>query len=379
MLFTLHTYQIVGFCLIGLLMILFGFTAGFDLGIGTLLPFVGKNNDERRVIINSIGPTWDGNQVWLVILGGALFVIWPYVYAVTFSGFYGAMMLLLWALFLRPLAFEWRSKIDSNKWRKIWDISLFIGSFFPAFAIGLLIGNLMRGVPFHYDPESLRVFYTGNFLKLLNPFSLLVAATSLFMLLMHGSMYLRLRTTEHIHNRCRIATVLFGILFIVSFASAGWWIDQGFQGYQLIKAAGINNLTANIVKVVPSGLLANYQTYPWMKFAPIMAFIGAAIAVLSSIFKRLSAIGFWGSALSVIGAILTFGFSMFPFIVPSITTPNHSLTAWNASGTHYTLQVMFVAMVVLIPTIGAYTMWVYRKLWGKITVDTVHENDHALY
>ncbi len=379
MFFTLQTYQIIVYCLIGLVMILFAFTAGFDLGIGTLLPFIGKSNDERRVIINSIGPTWDGNQVWLVILGGAIFVLWPYAYALAFSGFYGAMMLFLWALFLRPVAFEWRSKIDSKKWRHVWDSCLFLGSVIPAIAIGLLIGNIMKGVPFYYETDSLRLFYTGTFLKLFNPFSLLVAFTCLFLLVTHGSMYLRLRTTEVIHNRARVATVIFGILFMLAFAGVGWWIDRGLQGYQLVKAAGLTNMTDNVVKMVPGALLANYKAYPWMQFAPIAAFIGVVIAVLSSIFKRLSAIGFWGSAVGVICTILTFGFSMFPFIIPSITHPNNSLTAWNASASHYTLQTMFIAMVIFIPTIGAYTMWVFRKLWGKITVETVREKDHVLY
>ncbi len=382
MLFDLQTYQIIAYCLIGLLMILFGFTAGFDLGIGFLLPFVGRTNDEKRVVINSIGPTWDGNQVWLVILGGSIFVLWPYAYALAFSGFYGAMMLLLWSLFLRPVAFEWRSKINTPGWRKVWDLSLFLGSFIPAIAIGLVIGNIMRGVPFHYDSISLRAFYTGNFFQLFNPFSLLVAFVCFFLLVMHGSMYLRLRTTEKIHRRCRAVTAIFGVFFILAFFAAGWWIRDGLTGYQLVKAAGLTNMTHNIVKVVPGALLANYKIYPWMTFAPIAAFAGALIAILSSLFKRLSLIGFFGSSVAVICSVLTFGFSMFPFIMTSSTNPNNSLTAWNASATQYTLQTIFIAMIIFVPTIGLYTLWVFRKLWGKtnkITVDTIRTEDHALY
>lgn len=380
---TLATYQVIAYCLVGLTMVLFGFTAGFDLGIGTLLPFIGKNNDERRIVINSIGPTWDGNQVWLVILGGVLFILWPYAYALVFSALYWAMILFLWALFLRPVAFEWRSKIDKTQWRTLFDVFLFLGSGIPAIAIGLVLGNLMIGLPFHYETDSLRVIYTGSFWQLINPFALLVAFTSLCLLLMHGSTYLRVRTLDVINARCRKATMLFGLLFIISFSATGIWIASGLKGYVLIEPATLTNIIANKVSIQPSALLQNYHAYPWMKTAPIVTFIAAGIAIIGSFFRRMGVLSFWGSGFAVIGAITTFGFSMFPFITPSSTMPNHSLTAWNASATHYALHTIFVAIVIFFPTIGLYTIWAFRKIWGpskgKITLDKLRSEDHSLY
>ena len=168
-------YEVLRFIwwlLVGVLLIGFAVTDGFDMGVGMLTRFLGRNDTERRIMINSIAPHWDGNQVWLITAGGALFAAWPMVYAAAFSGFYVAMILVLASLFFRPVGFDYRSKIEETRWRNMWDWGIFIGSFVPPLVIGVAFGNLLQGVPFNVD-EYLRLYYTGNFFQLLNPFGLL--------------------------------------------------------------------------------------------------------------------------------------------------------------------------------------------------------------
>lgn len=376
MFFSLPTYQLIAYALVGLVMIIFAFTVGFDLGTGIVLPFVGKTNEERRVLINSVGPTWDGNQVWLIILGTLIFALWPYGYALSFSGFYGGMFLLLWALFLRPVAFEYRSKINSDRWRKTWDLCLFLGSLVPALAVGVVIGNMMKGVPFYYQNDY--PFYTGHFWQLFNPFGLLVGVATVLLVISHGCCYLRLRTTDAINDRCRKAARYSSLIFILGFAAAGFWVAH-MTGYQLVKSAPLGNLTANVVKEVPAGLLHNYSKHAWTIFAPIAGFVGAILVFLLSFSKRAAGLSFWSSSLAAIGTILTFGFSFFPFVMISNTNPNMSLTVWNSSATQYAIQTIFIVAIIFIPTIGLYTSWVYRKLWGKLTVEKIKKEDHQLY
>jgi cytochrome d ubiquinol oxidase subunit II len=181
-------YEVLRFIwwlLIGVLLIGFAVTDGFDMGVGMLTRFLGRNDTERRIMINSIAPHWDGNQVWLITAGGALFAAWPTVYAAAFSGFYVAMILVLASLFFRPVGFDYRSKIEDTRWRNMWDWGIFIGSFVPPLVIGVAFGNLLQGVPFHMD-EYMRLYYTGNFFQLLNPFGLLAGIVSVAMILTQG-------------------------------------------------------------------------------------------------------------------------------------------------------------------------------------------------
>src|SRR6516165_921644 len=184
-----ETLKVIWWLFIGVLLIGFAVTDGFDLGIGTLLPFLGRNDEERRVMLNSVGPTWEGNQVWFITAGGAIFAAWPVVYATAFSGFYVALILTLFALFFRPVGFEYRSKLADPRWRNAWDWALFVGGAVPALIFGVAFGNLLQGVPFHFDADQ-RVFYTGSFWGLLNPFALLAGVVSLAMLAMHGAIFL---------------------------------------------------------------------------------------------------------------------------------------------------------------------------------------------
>jgi cytochrome bd ubiquinol oxidase subunit II len=379
MIFDYETLKVIWWALIGILLIGFAVTDGFDMGVGLLLPFLGRTDAERRVIINSIGATWEGNQTWLITAAGATFAAWPLVYAVSFSGMYLAMLLVLFALFFRPVGFDYRNKLADPRWRSAWDWGLFAGSAVPALVFGVAFGNLLLGVPYHFD-DTMRSFYTGSFWSLLNPFALLAGVVSVAMLVMHGSVYLQIRTTGAINARAVRATMASAALLIVAFALAGWMVT-GINGYQITQmpATGLTAMPlAKTVIAAPGAWLVNYGLYPWMKLAPIAVFTGAVLAVLLS---RLGwpKIAFIASGVAVAAVILTAGCSMFPFIVPSSSHPGSSLTAWDAVSSHLTLQIMFWVVVIFVPLILLYTGWVYRVLRGKITVEMIEADTKTMY
>jgi cytochrome d ubiquinol oxidase subunit II len=210
-----ESLKLIWWLLVGVLLIGFAIMDGHDMGVGTLLPFVGKNDVERRVIINTVAPHWDGNQVWFITAGGAIFAAWPLVYATAFSGFYWAMMAALWALFFRPVGFDYRSKVQNATWRGTWDWGLFIGGTVPPIIFGVAFGNLLLGVPFQFD-DTLRSTYTGTFWQLLNPFALLAGIVSLSMITFQGAHYLMLRTEGDIYRRVRTASLIFGAATLVT-------------------------------------------------------------------------------------------------------------------------------------------------------------------
>jgi cytochrome bd ubiquinol oxidase subunit II len=375
-----ETLKLVWWLLIGVLLIGFAVTDGFDMGVGILLPFLGKNDDERRVIINTIGPHWEGNQVWFVTAGGAIFAAWPAVYAAAFSGFYFAMMLVLFALFFRPVGFDYRSKIEHPSWRKTWDWGLFAGGAVPTLVFGVAFGNLLLGVPFQYD-EFLRPTYTGSFWALLNPFGLLAGVVSFSMLAMHGALWLQLRADNIIAVRARTAAQWAGVILIVSFALAGLWVSYGIDGYQILSMPLTDaqpNPLAKVVGVGEHAWLANYSLHPWMITAPVLGFMGTLVTLLLVRVNR-PGLGFISSGLAISGVILTAGFSLFPFVMPSSSMPGASLTVWDAPSSLRTLTVMFWAAVIFVPIILAYTVWTYRALWGRVTVQQIRDNTHSAY
>ncbi len=380
MIFDYETLKIIWWLFIGVLLIGFAVTDGFDMGVGALLPFLGRTDEERRIIINSIGATWEGNQVWFITAGGATFAAWPLVYAAAFSGFYWALLLVLFALFFRPVGFDYRSKVDDPRWRNAWDWGLFVGGAVPALVFGVAFGNLLLGVPFHYD-RDMQVYYTGSFLALLNPFGLLAGVVSLAMLVMHGAAYLQLRSEGEIHARAKTALKIAAIVMMAAFALAGVWLAIGIDGYRIVSMPPADTAFAPLAKAVEKAAgawLANYNAHQWMVAAPILGFAGAAIAIVFSVAGRPLA-AFAASALSVAGVILTAGFSLFPFVMPSSSNPASSLTVWDAVSSHRTLQVMFWVVVLFLPVVLAYTSWVYRVLRGKITAETIRENPHTTY
>jgi cytochrome d ubiquinol oxidase subunit II len=377
--FDYEVLKLIWWLFVGLLLIGFVLTAGFDLGVAILLPFVGKNDEERRVIINSIGATWEGNQVWLILGAGAVFAAWPLVYAAAFSGFYAAMMLALFALIIRPGGFVYRSKLADPRWRTTWDWALFVGGVVPALIFGVAFGNLFQGVPFHFD-DTLRPFYTGSFWHLLNPFALLAGVVSLAMLVMHGAIYLQLRTEDALHARAGRAVLVSGVILVATFTLAGLWIGLG-EGYRIVSIADHNSALTPLQKTVERAAgawLTNYGVHWWLTLAPMLGFAGAVAAMVLVRAQRLGA-AFIASGLSLSGVVLTAGVSLFPFMLPSSSNPDHSLTVWDASSSRLTLSWMFWATVFFLPIIIAYTSWVFRVLRGKVTVEQIRQNDHSAY
>ena len=380
MIFDYETLKLIWWLFVGVLLVGFAVTDGFDLGVGALLPFLGKNDDERRVIINSVGATWDGNQVWFITAGGAIFAAWPVVYATAFSGFYIALMLTLFALFFRPVGFDYRSKVADPRWRTAWDWGLFAGGFVPALIFGVAFGNLLQGVPFSFD-NDMRVTYSGSFWQLLNPFALLAGVVSLAMLVMHGSVYLQIRTEDEIAARARQVTQIAGAVFIVTFILAGIWIMNGIEGYRIVSMPDANSAFTPIDKTVErvaGAWMSNYQHHPLLWLAPLLGIGGAVLAIVASGAKKTIA-AFIASSFMLAGVIFTAGIAMFPFVMPSSSDPRSSLTLWDAVSSHKTLQIMFWVVLVFLPLILVYTSWVYRVLRGKITVETIRANDHNVY
>lgn len=380
MIFDYETLKLIWWLFVGLLLVGFAITDGFDLGIGALLPFLGKNDEERRVIINSVGATWEGNQVWFVTAGGAIFAAWPIVYATAFSSFYIALMLTLFALFFRPVGFTFRNDVADPRWRSAWDWGLFAGGFVPALIFGVAFGNLLQGVPFSFD-NDMRVTYSGSFWQLLNPFGLLVGLVSLTMLLMHGSIYLQIRTEGVIAERARRACKISGAIFIACFIVAGIWIMNGIEGYRIVSmlpASAASIPLDKSVEKVAGAWLNNYHHYPLLWLAPILGVAGALLAIAASGAKK-SITAFIASSVMLAGVIFTAGIAMFPFVMPSSSDPNSSLTIWDSVSSHMTLQIMFWVVLIFMPIVLVYTSWVYRVLRGKITVEAVRANDHNLY
>ena len=382
MLLDYESLKLVWWALIVVLWIGFALTDGFDFGIGALLPFVGKTDVERRVMINTIAPHWDGNQVWLILAAGALFAAWPLVYGAAFSGFYFAMLIVLFALFFRPVGFDYRSKLENSRWRNAWDISLSYAGIVPPFIFGVAVGNLFLGVPLHYD-EYLRAYFDGGFFSLLRPFALVSGLLGVAMLTMHGAAYLMVRTSpdEMVHKRARNYLSLLAIAVFVLFALEGVWLWLGIDGLQITSAIDGNaqpNPTTKQVSLVAGAWLNNYSIYPLTILAPVMGLLGAFGAFIMARAKK-PGMALLNTSISVIGIICTAAFSLFPFIMPSSVNPSHSLTLWDATSSHLTLNIMLIATAIFLPTLIGYTIWCYRALWGKITEEFIGDNDHSLY
>ncbi len=375
--------RLIWWGLLGVLLIGFALTDGFDMGVGALLPFVAKGDTERRVVINTVGPVWEGNQVWFILGGGAIFAAWPPLYAVSFSGFYLAMFAVLAALILRPVGFKYRSKRPSAAWRSGWDWALFVGGAVPALIFGVAVGNVLQGVPFELT-EDLMPLYPGafyaKFLGLLNPFALLAGVVSLSMLLMHGAAWLTLKTEGAVQMRARKIGTVAGGVALLTYALAGLWLGAAIPGYHIVSPVVANGPSNPLLtEVVREGSwLSAYAARPWIAVAPALGFLGIALATLGlRAGREVSTLLF--SKLGIFGVIASVGLTMFPFILPSSTMPSASLTVWDASSSHLTLFVMLIVTVIFMPLILAYTAWVYKVLWGKVTVAEVTEHGDTLY
>lgn len=373
-----ETLRLIWWLLLGVLLIGFAIMGGRDLGIGMLHPFAARTDDERRVLLNLAGPTWEGNQVWLILGGGAIFAAFPPLYAVSFSGFYIAMIAILLALILRPVGFKYRGKIADPRWRTVWDWALFVGGFVPSLVFGVAVGNLFLGAPFRFD-ETLRVTYEGNFFGLLTPFALIAGLVSVAMLVTQGATVIAGRTDGEIAERARRYGRWAALATIVLFALGGviaLFVLSGFHMTSAPVTAGASNPLGKTVEVVPGGWRANYELMPWMIVAPVIAVLGSLVAWWALGAKR-GLIGLLGSSAAIFGIISTAGLTLFPFFMPSSIDPVSSLTLWDASSSQLTLFTMLLATVFFLPIILIYTGWVFRVMRGPVTSDSLGKNPNA--
>jgi cytochrome bd ubiquinol oxidase subunit II len=375
--------RLIWWVLIGVLLIGFMIMDGHDMGVGILSPFIGKTDSERRVAINSVAPHWDGNQVWFITAGGAVFAAWPLVYAASFSILYIAILAVLWTIFLRAPAFEYRSKIENLKWRSFWDWVLFVGSSVPPLLFGVAFGNLLIGIPFHFD-DSMRLTSDATspiigFLNLLSPFALLCGLVSFTMVTAHGGVFLSLRTECEMQVRAKTAATIFSFLCIVFFAIAGFYVAH-IDGYIAtnLNPNGASDPLLKTVMIEKGAWLNNYKLYPLTMLAPVLGFLGLIVSIITNN-KNKSGIAFISSSIGMAGIILTAAVSMFPFIMPSSSVPTSSLTMWDATSSQHTLFLMLIAALIFTPIVLIYTSWVYKIMNGKLTAAKIEENSKSFY
>lgn len=369
--------RLIWWAILGILLIGFAILDGFDLGVGMLLPIIGRRDMERRIMINTVGPVWEGNQVWLILGAGASFAAWPYLYAISFSGFYLAIFLALFGVILRPVGFKFRSKIENPTWRSFWDMMLFLGGFIPALVFGVAFGNLFLGVPYHFNDE-LRIVYTGSFFDLFHPFALLTGLLSVVMFIFQGSNYLAVKTESPLSERASTVSLLSGLAFL-ALVTVGGWMVYSLNGYSLENFSafkGPSNPLHKTVAVIPGHWLYNFTVHTSLWSAVVLLYISVALALLTQKLKR-PILAFVFSSLSIASTLVMAGISLYPFLMPSSTNPNHSLTVWDASSSELTLKIMLISVVVFLPFVLAYTAWMYRIMRGKVTSIDIEKNSNA--
>ncbi|MFH1530130.1 MAG: cytochrome d ubiquinol oxidase subunit II [Pseudomonadota bacterium] len=331
--------NLIWFLLVGLLLAGYSVLDGFDFGVGILSLFRTKTPEERRLLMNAIGPVWDGNEVWFLTAGGALFAAFPPVYATVFSGFYLALMLLLLALIMRAVSFEFRSKLEGPTWRRAWDLAFGVGSLLPPLLLGIALGNVIRGIPLDADGH-----FRGSFLSLLNPYALVVGLGALALFTMHGAAYMVLKTDGALRERMRGCVNQGWIAFVVLYFAAT--LFTFFEARHLME--GVVARPLFWVAFLP--LIASTAYIPmasWQGYAR-RAFVASSVAI----------IGLWG----------LLGVSVFPVMVRSSADIGHSLTIYNASSTNRSLTTMLVMALVGMPVVLGYTAWIYRVFKGKVVV-----------
>ena len=369
-----ETLRIIWWLLLGALLIGFVITDGFDLGVGATFRFIGRTDPERRALLESIEPVWDGNQVWFILAGGATFAAWPLLYAASFSGLYLAMFVLLFALLLRPVGFMYRNKLEEPRWRNAWDWALTVGAAVPALLFGVAFGNLFLGLPFHFD-ELQRPVFTGGFFGLLHPFALLVGLVSLTMLITHGAAYAALKTGEPMAGRAAAVGRAAVMLYAIAFLTAGVWVAYGMDGHVLTSESTVGPVSplAKHVVLMPGGWMLHYQQQSLLWLVPAAALLAAA-ATWALLGAHRAGAAFCSSCLTLAATVLTGGIALFPFLMPSSTHPDHGLTVWDAASSRRTLLLMLLAVGVLLPLVLAYTAWVYRVLKGRITLEAIQRH-----
>jgi cytochrome d ubiquinol oxidase subunit II len=370
-------FKLVWWLLLGVLLMGLAIMVGMDMGVGTLLRFVGRTDLERRVILNTIGPHWDGNQVWFILGGGAVFAAFPLIYATAFSGLYVVMLLLLWSMMVRPLGFEYRSKLPSQAWRNVWDWTLLISSLVPMVIYGAAFGNILLGLPFHFS-WNLTSYYTGSFLSLLNPFAILCGLLSLSLSIYMGGVMLLGRTDGVVQQRAQRAAKYAVCVAAVLFTVGGVWVSN-LPGYHLVQGVAGHLAQTPMhqsVQKVAGAWWDNFRALPLLWLVPVLAYAGMALGWLAVRAGR-STLAWWLGALAWIGVIGTVGASMFPFMMPSSTDPSQSLTLWNSVSSLRTLIWMTGFALVFVPIIVAYTSWAFYVMRGKVSAAHVAADTHA--
>ncbi|MFC4528820.1 cytochrome d ubiquinol oxidase subunit II [Dyella halodurans] len=374
--FDYETLRVIWWALLGILLIGFAIMDGFDFGIAALLRVLTRSEEERLVLLETIEPTWEGNQVWFILGGGATFAAWPMLYAVSFSGMYLAIFLVLLAFIMRPVGFNFRGKVHDPRWRNAWDWVLVLSGVVVMLISGVAFGNLFLGVPFQFD-GNLRMTWHGSFFELLHPFALVAGLVSLSMLLAHGACWAAYKADHVIADRAarmaRWATLAYSVFYVV----AGIWLAYGAAGFAIVGPVVTDGPSNPLYKEVAHGSswFASYMQYPWFWAAPVLGLLGA-IGVQLIVAKRgLGA--FLCSSVMVAGTILSAGFALFPFLLPSSLDPRSSLTVWDASSSRGTLQLMLGAALVFMPIIIAYTSWVFHVLRGRVTLEHIRESGHT--
>ncbi len=330
--------QITWFFLIGVLLTGYAILDGFDLGVGIWHLFT-KKDEERRTLLNAVGPVWDGNEVWLLTGGGALFAAFPHVYATVFSGLYLALMLVLFALIFRAVSFEFRSKEESPTWRKAWDTAFALGSMVPALLLGVAMGNMLRGLPLHESKD-----YAGTFFGLLNPFALIIGVLGFAMFATHGANYLMLKTEGDLARRAKgwasKASIAYLVLFIVAVA---------------------------VTMVAYPRVLVNFDERPYLWIVPLTALVAIIMTGVAAR-KGQAWPAFVWSTVSIAGLMGMCGVGLFPKLVPALNDPELSLTIMNASSSQLTLKVMLIVALLGMPIVLIYSAWVYYVFRGKVVL-----------
>lgn len=371
-------FKALWWLLLGVLLMGLGIMVGMDMGVGALLRYVGRSDTERRVALNIVAPHWDGNQVWFVLGGGAIFAAFPLIYATAFSGLYIVMLLLLWTMIVRPLGFEYRSKLPSTAWRNVWDWALVVSGTVPMIVYGAGVGNMLQGVPFHFNWD-LTSYYTGSFLALFNPFALLCGVLSFSLAVYMGGVMLTGRSEPGpLQDRAqRAATAGIAVAFAL-FTIGGLWTTH-LMGYRLAHAPAAGLAQTPLQQTVALGKgawLDNYRAIPALWLVPALAYVGMVFGFFALRAGR-STLAWWCGALAWIGVIGTVGVSMFPFLMPSSSHPSQSLTIWNSVSSRGTLIWMAGWTAVFVPAILAYTSWAFYVMRGKVKAAHVEADPHA--
>jgi cytochrome d ubiquinol oxidase subunit II len=368
------TLRMIWWLLIGVILVGFAITDGFDLGIAALLPYLGRTEEERRLVVYTIEPFWESNQTWFILLGGALFAAWPIVYAVSFAGFYSLMFILLAALILRPVAFKFRNKEEGKGWRSRWDIIFQITGLIPCIVFGILFGNLLQGIPFKLDPE-LRMIYMGTWIELLNPFALYCSVLSFIMLGLQGLSYLTFKTREIIQIRAADLGIRFAVLTCLFFLLGGMWM-YFLPGYQITSTVPANQASYPLYKTVitvPNSGLHNHTVFPWLKGIVLLTILATGLCIYS-LKKRRGGWALLASSTVLASIIATAGFSLYPFLIPSNLHSPSSLTLWDASSSQLTLQNMLIAAIVFFPIVLSYTTWIHTLFRKPVTLEDLKQH-----